>query len=174
MTAPQFIDGLAQIAERFDALLCDAWGVIHNGVRLFDGVEEALLNFQRLRGPVVILTNAPRPSSIIPAQLDRIGLSSRAYDAVVTSGDATRAAIEALSPGAAYRLGPDKDLSLYENLDVRFAPVDSADFIVCTGLVDDSRETPADYTEFLKGAAARRLRRAHGQECARHSIAHGP
>src|SRR5690606_39719880 len=99
----------------------------------------------------------PRPSAIIPAQLDRIGLSRNAYDAVVTSGDATRAAIEALAPGTAFRLGPDKDLALYENLDVRFAPLEEADFIVCTGLVDDSRETPADYADLLKNAALRRL-----------------
>jgi len=151
------IDGLSRIADRFDAVLCDAWGVIHNGVSLFPGVEEALLNFRNARGPVVILTNAPRPSSIIPAQLDRIGLSPDAYDAVVTSGDATRAAIEALSPGAAFRLGPEKDLSLYENLNVAFAPLESADFIVCTGLVDDSRETPADYADLLESAVERRL-----------------
>ena len=157
MAAPNIINGLSQIADRFDAVLCDAWGVIHNGVSLFPGVEEALLNFRKTRGPAVILTNAPRPSAIIPAQLDRIGLSSEAYDAVVTSGDATRAAIEALSPGAAFRLGPDKDLSLYENLNVKFAPVESADFIVCTGLVDDSRETPADYAELLDIAFKRRM-----------------
>ncbi|HNR77424.1 MAG TPA: TIGR01459 family HAD-type hydrolase, partial [Parvularculaceae bacterium] len=152
-----FLAGLSEIADRFDAVLCDAWGVIHNGVALFPGVEDALANFRKQRGPVVILTNAPRPSAIIPAQLDRIGLSRNAYDAVVTSGDATRAAIEALAPGTAFRLGPDKDLALYENLDVRFAPLEEADFIVCTGLVDDSRETPADYADLLKNAALRRL-----------------
>ena len=157
MTAPTFIDGLSEIADRFDALLCDAWGVIHNGVTLFPGVEEALSNFRAQRGPVVILTNAPRPSSIIPAQLDRIGLSRAAYDAVVTSGDATRAAIEKQLPGAVYRLGPDKDEALYDGLQADFAPLDRADFIVCTGLFDDMRETPDDYRELLSQAAARGL-----------------
>jgi HAD superfamily hydrolase (TIGR01459 family) len=154
---PHFLHRLSAIADRFDALLCDAWGVIHNGVSLFDGVEEALVAFRKNRGPVIILTNAPRPSSIIPAQLDRIGLPREAYDAVVTSGDATRAAIEALLPRAVYKLGPDKDETLYAGLDVSFAPMERAGFIVCTGLVDDSRETPADYASLLAKAAALKL-----------------
>lgn len=148
---------LSDIADDYDALLCDAWGVIHNGVELFAGVEEALVKFRESRGPVIVLTNAPRPSSIIPAQLDRIGLSREAYDAVVTSGDATRAAIEKFLPAPAFRLGPDKDDKLYEGLDINFAPVDVAGFIACTGLFDDQHETPDDYRDLLGRAAARDL-----------------
>ncbi len=157
MQTPPFIDRLSSIADDYDALLCDAWGVIHDGVRLFAGAKEALLSFRAARGPVVILTNAPRPSSIIPPQLDRLGLPREAYDAVVTSGDATRAEIEARLPARPYRIGPDRDDQLSEGLDVSFAPLEEAGFIVCTGLVDDKRESPEDYRSLLKGAAARRL-----------------
>lgn len=157
MTPPSSIRRLSEIAERYDALLCDAWGVIHNGVTVFPGVEKALSKFRATRGPVVVLTNAPRPSEIIPPQLDRIGLARGAYDAVVTSGDATREAIRRLLPSEAFKLGPDKDEKLYEGLGVRFAPLEAADFIVCTGLVDDQRETPDDYAGLLARAAARRL-----------------
>lgn len=157
MQPPRFINHLSEIAARFDALLCDAWGVIHNGVTLFDGVEEALAKFRAQRGPVVILTNAPRPSAIIPAQLDRIGLSRSAYDAVATSGDATRAAIRRFLPAPAFRLGPDKDEALYEGMDIRFETIERAGFIVCTGLFDDARETPDDYADLLKFAASRKI-----------------
>ncbi|HXI87718.1 MAG TPA: TIGR01459 family HAD-type hydrolase [Parvularculaceae bacterium] len=157
MQNPPFIEHLAEIAPRYDALFCDAWGVVHNGVKLFDGVEEALLRFRREQGPVVILTNAPRPSSIIPRQLDRLGLSREAYDSVATSGDATRAEIAARLPARAFRLGPDKDDALYEGLDARFAPIEEAGFIVCTGLFDERGETPDDYRPMLAGAAERGL-----------------
>jgi len=157
MNPPKLIRRLSEVAERYDALLCDAWGVIHNGVRTFDGVEEALVEFRARRGPVVILTNAPRPNAIIPPQLDRIGLARSAYDAVVTSGDSTREAIMRFLPAPAYRLGPDKDEALYEGMNIDFAPIDRAGFIVCTGLVDDARETPDDYADFLAGAARRSL-----------------
>ena len=157
MTTPKVISSIADIAEDYDALLVDAWGVIHNGVELFEGVGDAMASFRKARGPVAILTNAPRPSSIIPAQLDRIGLPRQAYDAVIASGDTTRAAILSFLPAPAYRLGPEKDDPLYEGVGIDFAPFEDARFIVCTGLVDDQTQTPEDYRELLARAAARRL-----------------
>lgn len=138
-------------------MLCDAWGVIHNGVDLFPGAADAMIRFRKERGPVIILTNAPRPSRIIPKQLDRIGLPREAYDAVVTSGDATRAAIKEKLPAPAYRLGPSKDDSLFDDLGVNFTPLNEAAFIICTGLVDDQRETPEDYRGLLEEAASLKL-----------------
>ncbi|MEZ5981552.1 MAG: TIGR01459 family HAD-type hydrolase [Parvularculaceae bacterium] len=154
---PLLTDRLSTIASRYDALLCDAWGVIHDGVNLFPGAGEALERFRAERGPVIILTNAPRPSSIIPAQLDRLGLPRSAYDAVVTSGDATRAAILARLPAPAFRLGPEKDDPLYEGVDIDFVPIEEASFIVCTGLFDDQNEQPEAYRPLLEKGAARRL-----------------
>lgn len=138
-------------------MLCDAWGVIHNGVTLFEGVAEAMIRFRETRGPIIILTNAPRPSSIIPGQLDCLGLPRAAYDAVVTSGDATRAEIEARLPAPAYRIGPEKDDPLFEGLGAEFASLSEAAFIICTGLVDDQNETPDDYRALLGEAADRKL-----------------
>lgn len=131
--------------------------MIHNGVELFDGAAEAMIEFRRASGPVVILTNAPRPSAVIPAQLDRIGLPREAYDAIVTSGDATRAAIAARLPGKAFRLGPDKDDALYEGMTIDFAEAADADFVVCTGLVDDQKDRPDDYRPLLERLRSRRL-----------------
>lgn len=157
MTELANIENLRKLAAGYDALLCDAWGVIHNGVDLFPGAAEAMTRFRENRGPVVILTNAPRPAAIIPAQLDRLGLPRSAYDAVVTSGDATRAEIEARLPEPAYRIGPEKDDPLFDGLDIDFAPMERARFIICTGLTDDQRETPEDYRALLTRAAARGL-----------------
>lgn len=151
------IGSLSEIAERYDALLCDAWGVIHDGVTLFPGAAEALTAFRETRGPVVILTNAPRPSSVIPPQLDRLGLPRNAYDAVVTSGDATRAAIVARLDKPAFRIGPAMDDPLFEGLAIDFRPLEDASFIVCSGLDDEEREEPEAYRGLLTRAAARRL-----------------
>jgi len=145
------------IAQNYDALLCDAWGVIHNGVDLFPGVENAMVKFREMSGPVVILTNAPRPSAIIPAQLDRLGLGRHAYDAIVTSGDATRAEIIKNRGLRAFRLGPDKDDALYESTGVKFSAIEEADYIICTGLFEDQYEAPEDYRIMLKEAAIRNL-----------------
>lgn len=157
MLQPLMIDRLSFLARDYDALLCDAWGVIHNGVKLLDGAAQALEAFRRTRGPVIILTNAPRPHWIIPPQLDRLGLKRDAYDAVVTSGDATRAEIEKRSGRSAFRIGPAKDDGLFEGLDARFAPLERADYMICTGLNDDSQDAPEDYRALLAAAAARGL-----------------
>jgi HAD superfamily hydrolase (TIGR01459 family) len=153
----KIINGIGDLTGRYDALLCDAWGVIHNGVELFPGAADAMVRFREGGGTIVILTNAPRPSSIIPAQLDRLGLAPSAYDAVVTSGDATRAEIERRLPASAFRIGPAKDDPLFDGLSVDFAPLERAEFIICTGLENDHREEPEDYREVLIAAAAREL-----------------
>ena len=113
MSEAQIIDGLRAIAGDYDALLCDAWGVIHNGQQLYPGAKEALLRFREERGPVIVLTNAPRPSSVIPAQLDRLGLPREAYDGVVTSGDATAQIMANMQDKPFYRIGPSKDDGIY-------------------------------------------------------------
>ncbi|MEM9840381.1 MAG: TIGR01459 family HAD-type hydrolase [Pseudomonadota bacterium] len=151
----RLIGGLGEIAEGYDALLCDAWGVIHNGQWLYDGVAEALLNFRSKRGPVIILTNAPRLSGVIPGQLDRLGLPREAYDAVVTSGDATRQVMKDLSGKRFFRIGPDKDDSLFDAIDLQMSDWDEAEAIFCSGPNDDQREKPDDYREMLTEAAAR-------------------
>ncbi|MHA7871823.1 MAG: TIGR01459 family HAD-type hydrolase [Hyphococcus sp.] len=157
MSELRYIDRIAPLASLYDALLCDAWGVIHNGVELFPGAAEAMIAFRAACGPLVILTNAPRPSSIIPGQLERLGLPDDAYDAIVTSGDATRAEIARRLPAPAYRIGPAKDDPLFDGLRIDFAPLDAAEFIICTGLEDDQREQPEDYRPLLERAAARAL-----------------
>lgn len=153
----RIIRGLGEIAQDYDALLCDAWGVIHDGRSLLGDAAETLRRWRAERGPVIVLTNAPRLSNVIPAQLDRLGLPRDAYDAVVTSGDATRAEVERRSGTAFFRLGPSKDDGLFDAIETDFVPLDRAGAILCTGLMEDERETPEDYREMLSGAAARGL-----------------
>ncbi|MEM8770246.1 MAG: TIGR01459 family HAD-type hydrolase [Pseudomonadota bacterium] len=157
MTDFNFIDGLSQIADQYDALACDAWGVIHNGKNLLPGAADALVQFRQECGPVVIITNAPKPSSTIPVQLDRLGLPREAWNAIVTSGDATRAEIEKRLPAPAYRIGPAFDDPLFEGMNIDWAPLEGAAFMVCTGLNDGFKEEPEQYRAMLRDAAARKL-----------------
>lgn len=157
VTKLSIISGIREVAQNYDAMLCDAWGVVHDGVNLFPGAADAMIEFRNTRGPLIILTNAPRPSSIIPGQLDRLGLPRAAYDGVVTSGDATRAEIEARLPAPAYRIGPEKDDPLFEDMAIDFVSMDKAGFVICTGLADDQNDAPEDYRAVLSEAAARNL-----------------
>ncbi len=148
------INGLAEVADRYDSILCDIWGVVHNGRAAFPQAVDALVQFRARGGRVVLITNAPRPKDVIFPQLDRLGVPRDAYDDIVTSGDATRAELALRAPGPFFKLGPDKDLGLWEDLTLNFTALEDARFIACTGLVDDLTETPDDYHDLLARAAA--------------------
>jgi HAD superfamily hydrolase (TIGR01459 family) len=152
----RIIHALADIADHYDAVLCDVWGVIHNGRAAYQAGCNALAAFRELGKPVVLISNAPRPSNVIPKQLEALQVRRDAWDAIVTSGDATRAEIEKRGPRG-YKIGPSKDEGLYDGLPVDFRPAETADYVICTGLRDDLSEPPESYREELATLAARNL-----------------
>ena len=147
------IDGLAGLASRFDVLFCDVWGVIHDGCEAFAEPCEALARWRAECGPVVLISNSPRPAGPLIEQLDAIGVPRGAWSAVVTSGDATRLLLAERAPGPAWRIGPERDQPLYCGIDLRFSGLQEARFISCSGLFEDETETPDDYRERLTRAA---------------------
>jgi HAD superfamily hydrolase (TIGR01459 family) len=155
--APARIAGLAEVADRYDVLLCDVWGVVHNGRESFRRACEALVRFRAERGPVVLITNAPRPRAPIVAQLDGLGVPREAWSQVVTSGDATRALLVERAPGPVCKLGPERDWPLYADLPLQEAPMAAAGFICCTGPFDDETDEPEDYREDFAEAVGRGL-----------------
>ncbi len=149
--------GLSALADRYDVLLCDVWGVIHNGVRSFPEACRALVEWRAHHGPVILISNAPRPSSDVVAQLDSLGVPREAWSAFVTSGDATRTLLAQRAPGPVWTVGPDRDAPLYDGLGLDFAGADKAAFISVSGLHDDENEGPEDYRDRLAQAAERGL-----------------
>lgn len=157
---PVIIGGLNEIAAEYDALICDVWGVVHNGVRAFDPAVDALRRFRTERGRVVLLTNAPRPPSGVEAQLPNFGVPRDCYDSVVTSGGAARDYLAARAKEGRVRilhLGPERDLGLFEGIDVELCGPEKAEVILCSGLYDDDNETPAHYREMFEELKARNL-----------------
>ncbi|HXQ48130.1 MAG TPA: TIGR01459 family HAD-type hydrolase [Caulobacteraceae bacterium] len=157
MSAPAIIQGLSQVATAYDALLCDVWGVVHNGRERFAPACQALARFRAERGPVILISNAPRPAADVLPQLDGLGVPRAAWSAMVTSGDATRTLLAERAPGPAWAIGPARDAPLYEGLGLSFTDATKAAFIACTGPVDDTTETPEDYRDRLRVGAARGL-----------------
>jgi HAD superfamily hydrolase (TIGR01459 family) len=152
------VQGLRDLAGEYGSLLCDVWGVLHNGVRAFPGAVDALTRFRESVGPVVLITNAPRPHPSIRAQLRTLGVPDTAYDAIVTSGDVTRTVIAAEPGVRLFHLGPERDRPFYDGLDVAFVGEEEAELMSCTGLIDDNAETPESYRALFERFVARRLR----------------
>ncbi|MDA5193936.1 TIGR01459 family HAD-type hydrolase [Govanella unica] len=154
------LQGIAAIVDQFDAVLCDVWGVIHNGQQAHADALDALGRLRALDKPVVLLSNSPRPAPPIFGQLQGFGVQAgQHFDALVTAGDMARAVVlERFADKRCYHIGPDRDLPLFDALPVTLTTgVGDADVLMCTGLVDEYHETAADYLPLLERAAARGL-----------------
>jgi HAD superfamily hydrolase (TIGR01459 family) len=149
------LPSISVLAGRYDAWLSDIWGVMHNGATAFAAACDACVRFRAGGGTVVLISNAPRPCDDVARQLDRFGVPRAAYDAIITSGDVTRAMLGQHAGRTVFHLGPERDRGVFEPSAPRFAPVDSAELIVNTGLFDDLTETPKDYETMLRGLQAR-------------------
>jgi HAD superfamily hydrolase (TIGR01459 family) len=155
------IGGLSEISDRYEAILCDIWGVLHNGLTSFAEASEALVSFRRRGGAVVLISNAPRPSSPIERQVLKLGVSPDAFDAVVTSGDVTIGLMEQRAGEQLLHIGPERDLPLFDaateqiGARPRLVPLEEAQYALCTGLRSDETETVDDYQSELEAMLAR-------------------
>lgn len=155
--------GLSDVANEYDVILCDVWGVLHNGLSAFLKAAAALRRFREKGGRVVLMTNSPNPSRMVEAQLARLGVPSAAYDAIVSSGDITVSLLLAREGVGMFRIGPPEETALFEEVLAlrgkapRLVALKQAEFVLCTGLADPFRETPEDYDAILKAMLARRL-----------------
>ncbi len=157
------VERLGEISDRYDAILCDIWGVLHNGVASFEPASEALVAFRRRGGAVVLISNAPRPSPSIRRQLIKLGVSPDAFDSIATSGDVTVERIAERIDDPLLHIGPERDLSLFDatadrtGRRPRLVSCDEAAYALCTGLRDDAIETVDDYEAELRAMAARSM-----------------
>ena len=157
MTGLRFVERLRDVVDGVDVVLSDIWGVVHNGLEAFPEACEALHIYRRRGGAVILITNAPRPADSVQRQLRKLGIADDTYDAIVSSGDLTRHYV-ANHPGRKmYWLGPERDGSIYRGLNAVLAPLEQADYLVCTGLLDDETETAEDYRPMMLKARERNL-----------------
>ena len=162
MAGIPILSGLSEIAQRYDALFCDIWGVLHNGREAYTGAIDALNRFRAERGPAILLTNAPRPITDIEEHLRKVGVPLDCYDAIISSGAAAREDLEwrlqsAKIPLPIFHMGPERDRGVFDGLAVECVDIAEAEIVVCTGLFDDDIETPDDYEPDLRRLAERNL-----------------
>ncbi|ARN82381.1 TIGR01459 family HAD-type hydrolase [Methylocystis bryophila] len=156
------ISGLSALAPRYDAIFCDVWGVLIDGLRCFPNAAAALRAFRGQGGRVALITNASRPSAEVALQLDALGVPRDCWDAIVTAGELTLREIVARRDQSCFHLGPPQDKGLFEaaarlGAPARLVGVEAADYVVCTGLVDDERDEPEDYDDRLRALSSRGL-----------------
>ena len=151
------IRSIAELEFPADVWFLDIWGVLHNGVRPYAGAVSACTAFRKGGGKVILVSNSPRPRDGVARQLESIGVARESYDAILTSGDVSRALIARHKGESVFHLGPERDLPVYEGTGVVRGRAGGARAIVCTGLFDDETETPENYRAMLSDFRARDL-----------------
>ena len=151
---PRLNEGLATLSADKDLILCDVWGVIHNGVRRFDAAVDALRRFRQSGGTVVLVTNAPVPATQVRSRLEALRVPRDAYDEIATAGDVAIDLIVAADHPAIFTIGPEDEAAIVQEAvrrGARLAPVvdpAEASLALCIGL-DDTGDLPADYDGIL-------------------------
>lgn len=157
MSSLRFVERLRDLVDGVEIILSDIWGVVHNGLESFPEACEALHTCRQRGATVILITNAPRPADSVQRQLRKLGVADETYDAIVSSGDLTRNFVADHPGKKMFWIGPERDSSIHRGLDAVMAPLEEADYIVCTGLFDDETETPEDYRAMMLQAREHKL-----------------
>lgn len=141
------------LPERYRVMLCDIWGVVHDGVELYPNAAERLAEWRGDGRTIILITNAPRTADAVALQLKRIGLPEGSWDGIATSGEAGIAALLELDRPVGF-VGTAGDREILEGRCVRIA--DGPDFtdLACTG-VGEARPNVEQYLDDLEGWARR-------------------
>lgn len=153
----QIISSLADIANRYDVLLVDLWGCVHNGVTAYPEAVAALRGFRQGGGTVVLVTNAPRSRQEVAKQLVRMNVPEDCYDSIATSGDSARAAMFQGAVGEkVWFMGQPFDEPFFDPMELIGDPVniqrvdlEDAEGIVCCGPFDPLADPAVNRPQFL-------------------------
>ena len=151
------IASLADISDGYDAVFCDLWGCLHDGLVPFPDAVSALQDYRKRGGKVVLLTNAPRPRASVARQLDQIGVPTDCWDVIATSGDSARAAMfRGVVGDKVWFMGQDHDLTFFDPIHlvddpikITRAPLEDATGIACLGPFDAQADPAVNRPEFL-------------------------
>jgi HAD superfamily hydrolase (TIGR01459 family) len=134
------LGGLAGIARRYDLMLCDVFGVVHDAERVHPAAVDALACARRGGASVVLVSNSASPGPAVASSLQARGIGPDACDAVVTSADVARDLIRGRGARAVIHIGPAREAAFLDDFGVALASVEEAELVVCTGLEEPQDE----------------------------------
>ena len=151
-------EGIKSIVKRYDLFFIDLWGVIHNGIKLYENSIDVLDNLTAAKKDFVLLTNAPRPNLTVISFLKKIGLK-KYFENVYTSGEAAhKYLISEFNKKKFFHIGPPRDYDLFKNIENNnVLNIEDADYILCTGLFDDQENDLNYYKNLLSNHISKKM-----------------
>jgi len=152
MTKNLDIPGLKFAVDQYDLFFIDLWGVVHNGINLYQESIVVLEKLAEKNKEFVLLTNAPRPNYNVMDFLDRMGLEKKFYSKVYTSGEAALSYLNTnLKNKTFFHIGPPRDFGLFNNFKKnKTQKTKEADYLLCTGLFDEHDKELSYYKKLLE------------------------
>jgi HAD superfamily hydrolase (TIGR01459 family) len=147
----KLIKGLSQVQSKYDTFFIDLWGVIHNGIKLYPEAIKTLENLNKLNKRFVLMSNAPRPSKDVKKFLAKLKMRKNLTKNVFTSGEAALRSLKKNIYGKNfYHLGPNRDRGLFMGFEKNKKKINKAEFILCTGFLDNHETSFRYYKNLLK------------------------
>ena len=145
-------DGFRSIVHNYDLFYIDLWGVIHNGINLYDNAILTLKEISKLKKDYILLTNAPRPNKTVYEFLKKMGMDKSIIDHVYTSGEAALSYLKKFDKNQKfYHIGPPKDFDLFfDFMENKSNSIKESSFLLCTGLFESNENDLNFYKEFLE------------------------
>ena len=142
--------GLKSIVSEYDLFFIDIWGVVHNGIKLYENAIKALEELSNKEKKFILLTNAPRPNLTVINTLKKMGLNNFS-ETVFTSGEASkRYLLENFNNKKFFHLGPPRDFDLFKSFeDNKVLSIDDSDYLLCSGLFEDHEDDLGYYKTLL-------------------------
>ena len=150
--------GLRSIIEEYDVFFIDIWGVLHNGLNLFQNSVEVLEKLEKNKKKYVLLTNAPRPNHIVIEYLKKMGLDQKKAQQVSTSGQAALDELKIMNFKSFFHIGPPRDSDLFKIFEnQKTKKIDGCDFLLCTGLFDNHQIDLKFYEKLLQAHVKKKM-----------------
>ena len=151
-------EGLKSIVNRYDLFFIDLWGVVHNGIELYENSINVLDNLAAEKKDFVLLTNAPRPNATVINFLKKMGLK-KYFKNVFTSGEAAhKYLISHLGKKNFFHIGPPRDFDLFKNIEKNnVLNIEDADYFLCTGLFEDQENNLDYYKKLLSNHTSKKM-----------------
>ena len=150
--------GIKSIVDSYDLFFIDLWGVVHNGIKLYDHSIEVLDNLAAANKEFVLLTNAPRPNKTVVEFLKKIGLK-KYYENVFTSGEAAhKYLLSEFDDLKFFHIGPQRDYDLFKNIEKNnVLDIEFADYLLCTGLFEDHENDLNYYKKLFSNHISKKM-----------------
>ena len=144
--------GLKSIINDIDLLFIDIWGVLHNGVKLYEESVDVLDKLEQFEKEYILLTNAPRPNNTVISFLKNMGLDNNKCRKVSTSGEVALKYLKSKYKGLKFfHIGPPRDFDLFKSFKkFKVNEIEECNFIMCTGLFDNFSKNLNYYKILLK------------------------